>query len=423
MSRLNRYLTLVICTALAIVCISCDTDKNIESPDKSFFLKMYGEDGDQSGVDMVVLDDGNFLLLGNTRNQNSSRIWLLKVDSEGRIIWERKYGVVGEVTVAKDIEKANGGFAILSTVNTPSRGTDAKLLIVSQEGVLMDSVVYGYDQNDDAVSVTPLLDGGFIITGSTTRDTTKQDPPVFDPEAYSNIFHYRFASNLSLVDDWYELYGALPESDYGTKVIQYTDNSFYAFGYSDLSNNQRRLDLLYYSLSANGISQSGAVSLGGSVNDIRSSFVCQLPPEMQGGILIVSTVIRSATDFTLHLSTLRTPLQFAKDDPSINRDIDIGTVKLQAVSAAPSLHGGYGYLILANEERTFGTNIWLTKIDHLSARVLWSVSLGSERENDRAAAVAELPDGKIVVLGTVGIADNQSKMALFKLNSSGKLHE
>src|SRR5690606_33473001 len=127
--------------------------------------------------------------------------------------------------------------------------------------------------------------------------------------------------------------------------------------------------------------------------------------------------------FTLHLSTLRTPLQFAKDDPSINRDIDIGTVKLQAVSAAPSLHGGYGYLILANEERTFGTNIWLIKIDHLSARVLWSVSLGSERENDRAAAVAELPDGKIVVLGTVGIADNQSKMALFKLNSSGKLHE
>jgi hypothetical protein len=38
-----------------------------------------------------------------------------------------------------------------------------------------------------------------------------------------------------------------------------------------------------------------------------------------------------------------------------------------------------------------------------------------------AAAVTELPDGKVVVLGTMGLADNQFKIAFIKLNRSGQL--
>jgi hypothetical protein len=161
----------------------------------------------------------------------------------------------------------------------------------------------------------------------------------------------------------------------------------------------------------------------GDVNfDTRSSFVCEVPTELGGGILLVGTANRAPGDFSIHVSALKTPLGFTSQDEGIDAEILIGTVRLEAVSAAPSIRQSSGYLLLANEERTLGTNIWLTKIDQ-SGRVLWSTSLGSERENDRAAAVRELSDGRIVVLGTVGIADNQSKMALFKLNSNGRLQE
>ena len=77
-------------------------------------------------------------------------------------------------------------------------------------------------------------------------------------------------------------------------------------------------------------------------------------------------------------------------------------------------------MLLANEYRLNDhVNISLSKIDQ-SGNVQWYVSLGSEDKDDRAAAVAELPDGRIFVLGTVVLGD-QSKMALFKLNSAGQL--
>ena len=91
------------------------------------------------------------------------------------------------------------------------------------------------------------------------------------------------------------------------------------------------------------------------------------------------------------------------------------------VAAATSIAGPFGYLVLGNEVRSTGaTNLWLSKIDQ-SGAVLWSTTFGSELEDDSGAAVAELPDGKIVVLGTMGLADNQSKMALIKMNPQGEL--
>jgi hypothetical protein len=88
---------------------------------------------------------------------------------------------------------------------------------------------------------------------------------------------------------------------------------------------------------------------------------------------------------------------------------------------ANSIIGGSGYLILGNEVRGTGAvNFWLSKIDQ-SGIILWSSTFGSEGEDDFAAAVHELPDGKIAILGTMGLADNQSKMALIKVNPQGAL--
>ena len=80
-----------------------------------------------------------------------------------------------------------------------------------------------------------------------------------------------------------------------------------------------------------------------------------------------------------------------------------------------------GFLILANEVRSTGaTNSWLTKVDQ-TGDPLWSATFGSEAEDDTGAAVIELPDGKIAILATMGLADNQFKMALIKVNREGKL--
>jgi hypothetical protein len=93
---------------------------------------------------------------------------------------------------------------------------------------------------------------------------------------------------------------------------------------------------------------------------------------------------------------------------------------LKAVSIAPSVAGGR-YLILSNEISATGTtNIWLSKVD-IDGNVIWSASFGSITKNYFGGTVRELPDGKIVILGTIELESQNSKMALIKLNADGEL--
>ncbi len=98
---------------------------------------------------------------------------------------------------------------------------------------------------------------------------------------------------------------------------------------------------------------------------------------------------------------------------------------LEAVSISQSLAGGQ-YLVLSNEKNLAGTNIWLSKVNP-SANAgagekveVWSASFGSITKNDFGGTVIELSDGKIVILGTVELEPQNSKMALIKLNASGE---
>jgi hypothetical protein len=404
----------------------CDTAHNVEDPQANYFVKYYGEDGNQTGVDMIVLNDGNFLLLGNSEfNINGTRrIYLVKVDAKGEVIWQKKLGGISDV--AKDIEAANDGtFIILAENDKSADNTDAKLIRVTSDGNVIDSVVYGSPKNDYPQTVTPLLDGGFIITGSTQYDTTKNFNPI-DPSAYSNIFHYRCDANLIFdTVNWYELYGAADRYDAGSKVIQ-SGNSFYVFGYSDAEHGSwpaGKLHLQYYAIESGGIPKSKIGYLGDFTQNTRASYVMQVPAEFGGGFFLIGTETKNTGAVSLHVSKLRAPLQFnAANDELLDQEISVTAKTLDGISAEVSLTAPQGYLLLANEARSLGSNIWLTKIDQ-SGAPKWSVSLGSESGEDKAAVVKELRDGKIMVLGTIELGDNQTKMALFKLNSDGRLQD
>jgi hypothetical protein len=412
-------------TLSLMIFASCDTDRNINRPEKNFFIKYYGLDGDQSAADLFVVEDG-IMLLGTSELESVKRIYLVKIDFEGNLIWQKLLG--GPADVARDIEPTNdGNFVILSTFEKTVDDFDAKLITVSPDGNKIDSVVYGSPKKDSPNSVTPLLDGGFIVTGGTQYDTSDFNPE--DPEAYSNIFHFRCDASLNFdKTNWYELYGATAQFEVGTKVIQESANRFYVFGYSSQFHSGRasddgKLNLLYYLIGGGGTINSQPAFLGDFNQETRSAYVLQVAPELGGGIFQVGTRANTSGTITLQVSKLRAPLQFnSTDDEQFDKELEFVPRPVEAVSAASSAIGQEGFLVLSEEERNLGTkNLLLQKIT-LQGTHLWSVSLGSEEENDEAAAVKELPDGKIIVLGTVELGDNQTKMALFKLNADGRLH-
>ena len=423
MIRAYKYI-LAWMTALAIV-IGCDTDSNIEDPSFKYFVRYYGGNGDQSGVDMIVKDDGNILLLGNwAPDRDESRIYLVEVDSLGSVVWEKKLG--SNQDRAKDIEKtSDGNYVILSDVMMGAN-RDIKLIRITPDGEKIDSAVYGSPGSENAKTVTQLLDQGFIVTGATEYDTTMILNPS-NPDDLSDIFHYRCNSNLIFDKfNWYEQYGP-GTIDLGTKVVQNTANQFYVFATSNQShanNPTGNLNMLYYAIGDGGIIQN-LNFLGDLDNDTESSFVMEVPLSLGGGLLVAGTETTTAGAVNLHVAKLRTPLQFtSSNDELFDVSVPISGKKLTPVAGAPSLFNIQGYILVANELQADGTtNIWITKIDQSTGQALWSSTYGTDEENDTGAAVKELNDGTMLVFGTGGLINNQSKMMLMKLNSLGQLKD
>ncbi len=422
---------------MGLAIFSCDTEKNVEHPDLNYFVKYYGGDGNQSGVDMALLNDGSFLLLGNySETSSESEIYLMRVNAEGGVIWEKRLGreTLDNVVKAKDLEPtSDGNFVILSDFQKFfGDSTDIKLLKVSPDGVRLDSTrAFGTPANDFGRSVTLLNDGGFIVSGTTEFTSTFLLVNNPDPDL-GDIFNYRFDQNLDADPVWKPInvgFGA--HLDVAVKTVQVADTLFYVFGYTNSVitgglNPNERLGLFYFERNASGTFDSpfypGNVV---NVNDTEIKYVQPVAPALGTGFVVLGTSQNSIGVSEIFLAKMRSSLTFQgplANDATLYTTIPLGR-NLRAVSVAGSVTSPLGYLVLGDEIRSTlssKSNIWLTKIDQ-SAGVLWSATFGSEAEDDTGAAVMELPDGKIIILGTMGLADNQSKMALIKVNPNGQL--
>jgi len=78
------------------------------------------------------------------------------------------------------------------------------------------------------------------------------------------------------------------------------------------------------------------------------------------------------------------------------------------------------YFVLSDESRSGNSNFYLTKRSS-DGNAIWDEVLFGGDGEDRVGALTELPDGKIVMIGTMAIGKNgETKMALLKVNAEGR---
>jgi hypothetical protein len=441
--RKRRATSLLVTLSLGLMAgiLSCDTESNIEDPDLSYFVKYYGGDGDQSGVDMLALNDGTLILLGNSIHSNADPdnaadtrdIYLARINSDGDILWEKMFH--DDISIATDLEPtADGNFVVLADYReTPGGLSKIKILKVSPDGVMLDSAknTFGTLANDFSRSISLLEDGGFMIAGSTDLPLLTANPSDPDPDP-SDFLNFRFDQNLEVYTPW-----SPPSLGYGEQLdvavkvahkphVDGFPDGFYVFGYSNTvseDNPDGNLGLFYFFREISGT--RGTAKFPGNYivgSDTEIHFVGHVAPPLDDGFIFVGTtegtggpqifVARSRRSFTFNK---------ANDFPNMYKTIGLATTNVRGVSATTSVTGNMGFIVLGNEIRSTGaSNIWVSKITQ-DASVNWSSSFGSEAFEDSAAAVHELPDGRILIFGTMGLADNQSKMALIKVNANGQL--
>ncbi len=409
---------------------SCDSTSSIDPPDDSFFVKFYGGEGNQEGIDAVINPDGTVTLFGTTDSPDMGKqLYLVNVEPNGRIIWENSLGGPAN-ELAKDIElTSDGRLVIVADVeNTPDE-RDILIMTLTLDGNVINQTVTGFSNvagntDEAAISVTQTNDG-FLVSGSTNKLDLK--PTATTSNDTRDALHLRYFDNLTIFPDtWRQAHGP-GDFDEGIKVIQLpasqiTDvTQFYFFGYS----NNQSADFNPYII---GLGQDGETTnvynfLPGNpgTDELISSVI--ISPAISGEGFLLAGISRGSTTSDIFIAKLRRTLSFTAIDFQFQKNIgDLGLLINNKTSLFAS--SNTGFFILSNERLAGVQNFFLTKIGN-DGNIIWNdrIVFGGEQD-DHIGSVLEFPDGSIGITGTFAIGeDGETKMTFIKVNRDGKFAE
>jgi hypothetical protein len=427
-------LPIILVFAAAMVYQSCDSTLNIDKP-KDFY-KYIGNDGDQTGVDVVLDKDGNAYILGTSRTASDSlgqQLYVVMSNPGGQVVWSKTYGDKGD-EVPKDIELLTDGSLMI--LGDRSDGDFVLYRLAKESGKQVGpTVINGSEDLDPANpdlpdhgnSITQTLDG-FIVAGYT------------DNGLYKTALVWRYDANMVKFPSSWSYKMSLLESTNGydvvpIKVIQKDANTFFTFGYTNTPGSDGNPDHDYF------------IAITSEVNDARNNLLLiagpdpssnerltsikEAPVQSGGGFILAGYTSAPNSSFEdLYVAHVVQDPTFALASNQASflvRDPKLVTTNLvnqsgSVASIYPSVSSGF--YILANEGVLGDNNLYLTKLNNDLSNA-WgndnpSRTLGGVGD-DSGGAVAETNDGRILVVGTMVLGDlkGQRKVVLMNLNSDG----
>jgi hypothetical protein len=413
-----RQISLLIVFSVMLVC-SCDTEGNVDPIYQTYFIKYYGEDGNQEGVDLLVNADGSMILLGNSSSQTNPVTipFIVKIDPFGTVLWQRQFGELNEKAV--DVETDNAGNLIIVSNSGEGDATRVKVYQISQGGDDMASIKVELGEMQVAKSVSIMSDGRIFVPGyAAPKDSRNTDPAIIHSLDKADVI----ILDVDLQAQEFEVISPFRGGEYegaGVKVFE-DANGYDLCGYTDRRYESldimKRFELLELNESA---SAEGARVVFGNNSEyqIASSFI-ETSGLLGDAYFMVGTTYNNANPLlsTFHVAHYYKPLD-TKMPPRFQFPLLLSR-RLEGVSGAAS--ETEGFYVLGNDIRDNNKrDIFLVKLASDGA-VLGSVAFGALEGDDSAGAVRVLPDGRVAVLGTMEL-ETQKKIALIVLDSDGRL--
>lgn len=228
--------------------------------------KSYGGSSYDWGGTILPTPDGNYILClgtasvnGNiTSNHGAYDGWIVKIDSNGTIIWQKTYGGTSTDSLIRGLNTPDGGFIFMGTTGsvngdiTSNHGLDDVWIVKTDAlGAISWQRTYGGSDVDNARNIVASADYGYVIGGyskSSDFDTTINrgltDAWFFKIDAAGNPI-------------WQKAFGG-SGNDSVDSIIRTDDNGYLFLGYSyssnfDVTSNQGNSDFWIVKLSAENL--------------------------------------------------------------------------------------------------------------------------------------------------------------------------
>jgi hypothetical protein len=127
--------------------------------------KTYGGSGDENTQSTLQTADGGYVVLGDTFSFGGGDrdIWVLKINSDGSVAWQKTYGGAGAENPKVIQETNDGGYILTATTSSYGMGgSDIWILKLNPDGTVAWQKTYGDSGNDEACSIQKIADGGYI---------------------------------------------------------------------------------------------------------------------------------------------------------------------------------------------------------------------------------------------------------------------
>jgi hypothetical protein len=181
---------------------------------------------------MVETKDGGFALAGYTTTYGShpkqlekDDVWLVKVNANGLIQWNKTYGYEGKERAYSLIQTPDGGFVLAGYTTTENNKEDIYIIKTDNNGSIEWSKTHGGKESDCVNSLIQTEDGNLVLTGYTESNCHKNSEP-------KNRNAIIMKMNLDGKILWDYSIGGL-NYDEMNSIIQTSDGDFVLAGYTD----------------------------------------------------------------------------------------------------------------------------------------------------------------------------------------------
>ena len=139
-------------------------------PCEAQWIKTYGGTGSEYMYAIQPTSDGGYIVAGETSSfgAGNSDAWLLKLNADGVIEWQKAYGGTGSEYMYSIQQTSDGGYIVAGETNSSGAGdSDAWLLKLNENGTIQWQKTYGGAGYDYFASVRQ-IGTEYLVAGMTS---------------------------------------------------------------------------------------------------------------------------------------------------------------------------------------------------------------------------------------------------------------
>jgi predicted secreted protein len=134
------------------------------------WAQTFGGPNNDEAFDIIKTSDGGYAICGMTESKGKGGrdAWVLKLDPNGKLEWEKTYGDKGDEEANAIIQTRDNGYAIVGYTTSKGKGKkDIYMVKIDSSGNQQWEGIYGGSKHDIGNGIVQTYDGNYAIVGST----------------------------------------------------------------------------------------------------------------------------------------------------------------------------------------------------------------------------------------------------------------